>query len=75
MLYKKNKTSFSRKKKNDALDHSIENALHLMQEDEQVVCLVQSPTTRAKELADIFHSEFPNYIATVTPTLLHAELP
>jgi hypothetical protein len=75
MLYKKNKTSLSRKKKNDTLDHSIENALNLMQENEQIVCLVQSPTTRAKELADIFHSEFPNYIATVTPTLLHAELP
>jgi hypothetical protein len=73
MIYKKNKTSCSRKRKDDTLDHCIVKALQLMQEPDHVVCLVQSPTTRAKELADIFHSEFPNYTATVTPTLIHAE--
>jgi hypothetical protein len=53
-------------KKDEGLDDCIVKALQLMQEEQQVVCLVQSPTTRMRELADIFHSEFPNMQCTMT---------
>jgi hypothetical protein len=66
MIYKKNKTSCSRKRKDDTLDHCIVKALQLMQEPDHVVCLVQSPTARIQELAHIFHSEFPNLQCTMS---------
>ena len=66
MMYKKNKTSCNRKKKDDVLDDCIVKALQLM--EQQIVCLVQSPTTRMRELADIFHSEFPNMQCAITCT-------
>jgi hypothetical protein len=68
MLYKRNKASSSRKKKDEGLDDCIVKALQLMQEDHQIVCLVQSPTTRMQELRDIFHSEFPSMHCTITCT-------
>jgi hypothetical protein len=60
MIYKKNKTSCSRKRKDDTLDHCLVKVLQLMQEPDHVVCLVQSPAARMRELAHIFHSEFPS---------------
>jgi hypothetical protein len=60
MIYKKQKTSSSRKKKHDSIDRCIVNALQLMEEADQIVCLVQSPTSRVKELSAIFHCEFPD---------------
>jgi hypothetical protein len=66
MLYKRNKAPSSRKKKDEGLDDCILKALQLMQEENQIVCLVQSPTTRMQELRDIFHSEFPNMQCTMT---------
>ena len=66
MIYKKNKTSSSRKRKDDTLDHCIVKALQLMQEPDHVVCLVQSPTARIRDLAHIFHSEFPNLQCTMS---------
>ena len=68
MLYKRNKAPSSRKKKDEGLDDWIVKALQLMQEEHQVVCLVQSPTTRMQELRDIFHSEFPDMQCTMTCT-------
>ena len=68
MLYKRNKAPSSRKKKDEGLDDCIVKALQLMQEERQVVCLVQSPTTRMQELRDIFHSEFPDMRCTMTCT-------
>ena len=68
MLYKRNKAPSSRKKKDEGLDDCIVKALQLMQEERQIVCLVQSPTTRMQELRDIFHSEFPNMQCTMTCT-------
>ena len=68
MLYKRNKAPSTRKKKDEDLDDCIVKALQLMQEEQQIVCLVQSPTTRMRELADIFHSEFPNMQCTMTCT-------
>ena len=68
MLYKRNKAPSSRKKKDEGLDDCIVKALQLMQEEHQIVCLVQSPTTRMQELTDIFHSEFPNLHGTMTCT-------
>jgi hypothetical protein len=68
MLYKRNKAPSSRKKKDEGLDDCIVKALQLMQEEQQIVCLVQSPTTRMQELTDIFHSEFPNLLGTMTCT-------
>jgi len=68
MLYKRNKAPSSRKKKDDGLDDCIVKALQLMQEEQQIVCLVQSPTTRMQELTDIFRSEFPNMQCTMTCT-------
>ena len=67
-LYKRNKAPSSRKKKDEGLDDCIVTALQLMEEDKQVVCLVQSPTTRMQELTDIFHSEFPNMQCSMTCT-------
>ncbi len=75
MLYKRNKAPSSRKKKDEGLDDCIVKALQLMQEEQQVVCLVQSPTTRMRELADIFHSEFPNMQCTMTCTSTNAAMP
>ena len=66
MIYKKNKTSSSRKRKDDTLDHCIVKALQLMQEPDHVVCLVQSPTARMQELTHIFNSEFPNLECTIS---------
>ncbi len=66
MMYKKNKTTFNRKKKDDILDDCIMQALQFMQEDAQIVCLVQSPSSRIQELADIFHAEFPHLECTMT---------
>ena len=66
MLYKRNKAPSTRKKKDEDLDDCIVKALQLMQEEQQIVCLVQSPTTRMQELADIFHSEFPNMQCAMT---------
>ena len=60
MIYKKHKTSSSRKRKHDSIDRSIMNALQLMEEPDQIICLAQSPTSRVQELTEIFHSEFPN---------------
>lgn len=60
MIYKKHKNSSSRKRKHDSIDRSIINALQLMQENDQIICLAQSPTSRVQELTEIFHSEFPN---------------
>ena len=71
MLYKRNKAPSSRKKKDEGLDDCILKALQLMQEENQIVCLVQSPTTRMQELRDIFHSEFPNMQCTMTCTSTH----
>ncbi len=68
MLYKRNKASSSRKKKDEGLDDCIVKALQLMQEKHHIVCLVQSPTTRMQELRDIFHSEFPDMQCTITCT-------
>jgi hypothetical protein len=68
MIYKKNKTSSSRKRKDDTLDHCIVKALQLMQEPDHVVCLVQSPSARIKELTHIFHSEFPNLQCSMSLT-------
>jgi hypothetical protein len=68
MLYKRNKAPSSRKKKDEGLDDCIVKALQLMQEEQQIVCLVQSPTTRMQELTAIFHSEFPNLHGTMTCT-------
>jgi len=68
MLYKRNKAPSSRKKKDEGLDDCIVKALQLMEEDQQIVCLVQSPTTRMQELRDIFHSEFPDMQCTITCT-------
>ena len=68
MLYKRNKAPTSRKKKDETLDDCIVKALQLMQEQQQIVCLVQSPTTRMRELTDIFHSEFPNLQCSMTCT-------
>ena len=68
MLYKRNKAPSTRKKKDEDLDDCIVKALQLMQEEQQIVCLVQSPTTRMRELADIFHSEFPNMQCAITCT-------
>ena len=68
MLYKRNKAPSSRKKKDEGLDDCIVKALQLMQEERQIVCLVQSPTTRMQELRDIFHSEFPDMQCTMTCT-------
>ena len=70
MMYKKNKTTFNRKKKDDILDDCIMQALQFMQEDGQIVCLVQSPSSRVQELTDIFHAEFPHLQCnmTLTPT-------
>ena len=68
MLYKRNKAPSSRKKKDEGLDDCIVKALQLMQEEQQIVCLVQSPTTRMQELRDIFHSEFPTMQCTMTCT-------
>lgn len=66
MLYKRNKAPSSRKKKDEDLDDCIVKALQLMQEEQQIVCLVQSPTTRMQELTDIFHSEFPHMQCSMT---------
>jgi hypothetical protein len=60
MIYKKHKSSSSRKRKHDSIDRCIVNALQLMVESDQIVCLVQSPTARVKELTEIFQCEFPN---------------
>jgi hypothetical protein len=60
MIYKKHKSSSSRKRKHDSIDRCIVNALQLMEEPDQIVCLVQSPTSRVKELTEIFHCEFPD---------------
>jgi hypothetical protein len=60
MIYKKHKSSSNRKRKHDSIDRCIVNALQLMEESDQIVCLVQSPTARVKELTEIFHCEFPN---------------
>ncbi len=68
MLYKRNKAPSTRKKKDEGLDNCIVKALELMQDDHQIVCLVQSPTTRMQELTDIFHTEFPNMQCTMTCT-------
>ena len=68
MLYKRNKAPSSRKKKDEGLDDCIVKALQLMEDEHQIVCLVQSPTTRIQELTDIFHSEFPNLQCTMTCT-------
>ena len=68
MLYKRNKAPSSRKKKDEGLDDCIVKALQLMEEQQQIVCLVQSPTTRMQELADIFRSEFPNMQCSMTCT-------
>jgi len=75
MLYKRNKAPTSRKKKDEGLDDCIVKALQLMQEEHQIVCLVQSPTTRMRELADIFHSEFPDMQCTMTCTAAPAQAP
>jgi hypothetical protein len=68
MLYKRNKAPSSRKKKDEGLDDCIVKALQLMEEQQQIVCLVQSPTTRMQELAEIFRSEFPNMQCSMTCT-------
>jgi hypothetical protein len=68
MTYKKNKTSCSRKKRDDVLDHCIVKALQLMKEDARIVSLVQSPSSRMQELTDIFHCEFPNLECTMSLT-------
>ena len=71
MMYKKNKTPCSRKKKDDVLDDCIVKALKFMKEDGHIVCLVQSPSSRMQELTDMFHGEFPHLKCTMslTPTL------
>lgn len=71
MMYKKNKTPCSRKKKDDVLDDCIVKALQFMKEDGHIVCLVQSPSSRMQELTDMFHGEFPHLKCTMslTPTL------
>ena len=74
MLYKRNKAPSNRKKKDETLDDCIVKALQLMQEEQQSVCLVQSPTTRMQELTDIFHSEFPNLQCSMTCTKTHPAL-
>ena len=66
MLYKRNKAPSSRKKKDEGLDDCIVKALQLMKDEHQIVCLVQSPTTRMQELAAIFRSEFPNMQCSMT---------
>lgn len=73
MIYKKHKTSSSRKRKHDSVDRCIVNALQLMEESDQIICLAPSPTSRVQELADIFRCEFPNlqcnisFVATLEP--------
>ena len=52
-------------KKDDILDDCIMQALQFMQEDGQIVCLVQSPSSRIQELTDIFHAEFPHLQCTM----------
>ena len=71
MMYKKNKTPCSRKKKDDVLDDCIVKALQFMKEDGHIVCLVQSPSSRMQELTEMFHGEFPHLKCTIslTPTL------
>ncbi len=68
MMYKKNKTSCNRKKKDDVLDDCIVKALQFMKEDRHIVFLVQSPSSRIQELTDIFHGEFPHLRCTMTLT-------
>jgi hypothetical protein len=68
MMYKKNKTPCSRKRKEDILDDCIVKALQFMKEKQNIVCLVQSPSSRMQELTDIFHMEFPNLKCTMSLT-------
>ena len=75
MLYKRNKAPSNRKKKDEGIDNCIVKALELMQDEQQIVCLVQSPTTRMQELADIFHTEFPNMQCTMTCASTTAVVP
>ncbi len=71
MIYKKHKTSSSRKRKHDSVDRCIVNALQLMEESDQIICLAPSPTSRVQELADIFHCEFPNLRCNVSFVATH----
>ena len=71
MIYKKHKTSNSRKRKHDTIDRCIVNALQLMQETDQIICLVQSPTSRVQELTQIFQCEFPNLQCTMSLMTSH----
>ena len=74
MIYKKHKASSSRKWKHDSIDRSIMNALQLMEETDQIICLAQSPTSRVQELTEIFHSEFPNVQCDFSLLTSHEQL-